>query len=283
MVSCSAPRLGLTESFIVIGIATISVIIYILCSFILFIKEEPHSSKARAQRNRPPKFLTNSGLLFCGIILVSIAFYVLSVAQLCTPNAPDIRYRFSRFIVLVFSLQRDTTQLVWFSQIHYILNRTTFRFHARCTMLFVAIFSVNIVTDIVNATVNDLDALLFWWSASMYLMQVAFLSGLFVSKLSTLYDHYKELPMSVAVASSIRGRLNRIHRRKSHDHLVQRVTRTVVLYFVSLGTILLTVTALTVILVANSQRHRIALEFVLHFVVLMDIFKARYVPKCHDD
>ena len=102
------------------------------------------------------------------------------------------------------------------------------------------------------------------WSGLLYLIQIVYLSTLLLSKLSALYDHYNALPFSV----SRNGPLS----RKTHDHLVLRVTRTVVLYFVSLIASAFTVGTITYILVHNAQRHRIELEFVMHFVVLMDIF-----------
>ena len=104
------------------------------------------------------------------------------------------------------------------------------------------------------------------WSGLLYLVQIVYLSILLLSKLSALYDHYNALPFSI----STKGPLS----RKTHDHLVQRVTRTVVLYFVSLIASALTVSTIMFILVhqRNAQSHRVGLEFVVHFVVLMDIF-----------
>lgn len=74
MTLCSSPRLELTEAFAVLGSILTASVVYIICSFIFYIKQEPHSSKVRRQRNRPPKFLTTSGLVFCGIILVAMRY-----------------------------------------------------------------------------------------------------------------------------------------------------------------------------------------------------------------
>merc|ERR1719242_1931780 len=119
----------MTEALIVVGFLIIAGMVYILCSFLLFIKKEPHSTKARAQRKRPPKFVTNCGLIFIAIILLSIGFYLFSVARICTQNAQDAPSQFNRFITFIFPLQRDITQFLWFSQSHYILNETNFRFY----------------------------------------------------------------------------------------------------------------------------------------------------------
>merc|ERR1719433_1528731 len=102
------------------------------------------------------------------------------------------------------------------------------------------IFFLNIVTNITNAVYTD-SVLLLSCSVTLYLVEILFLSISLLSKLCALYNHYNDLPFS------LKGPRREYEEKKvRHDHLVQRVTRMVVLYFMSL-----TMTVLTVIMTAN--------------------------------
>jgi len=188
MALCSSPRKELTEAFAVLGSILTAAVVYIICSFIFYVKQEPSSSKLRQQRNRPPKLLTHSGLLFCAIILVAISIHIISVFEVCTDGDHDIP---SRSMLMASNVQNHFVQCLWFGQMHYILKQTTLHVRGSYSITFCILFCNDLIIAVdtiwIRHTVFDPNWwMLTWFALSVHLVLIAFISTLTVSKVIAL-------------------------------------------------------------------------------------------------
>lgn len=239
------------------------------------------------------------------------SIHIISVFQICADGEQDIP---ARFILMVYNVQNHFLQLLWYGQMHYILNRTALRIRGSLWILFCILFCNN--TVIAVDTIWSNHALfgpqwwvITWFSMAIYLVLIAFVSALILSKVVALYVKVLQLddddggrcttsPSSIATAQSSpsSGRLygmtssppstaslttssgklsvsQRLTQRKRTENVTDRMTRIAVLYFASLALWMVILAALLVTYRLDGGAGSVGWEFAAYILILIDIVK----------
>ena len=148
---CEAPRLGFTEAYIIIACIIVAITLYIICSFIFYLKQEPITRVSK--KKGPTKFLRNTGFLLFITILITYSIQIWGVYSLCIDG--DNHSLFEDIVSLSFSLETNVLLLVWFASIYHALLSTPFKMNKFTIILYSLSFIIHFGGAIVNIVITN--------------------------------------------------------------------------------------------------------------------------------
>lgn len=262
---CDSPRLGFTEAYVLIAGIIMAITLYIICSFIFYLKQEPITRVSK--KKGPTKFLRNTGLIFFITILITFTLLVWGTYSLCTHG--DNHESYEDLVSLSFSLEANVLLLVWFASIYHVLISSPFKLNRYTLLIYIASFTIHFAGAVANLAITnhqEIEDLITFINIVVYLFQLIMLLILYPVKLFKIYAQDKEFQ------KQFEGKewLNKKEKAKKarQDRIVTLVTRLCILFYVQIGTSL--ISFFIVILLGLDEVWQ---EFVVNMVLLLDIFK----------
>lgn len=263
---CEAPRLGFTEAYIIIACIIVAITLYIICSFIFYLKQEPITRVSK--KKGPTKFLRNTGFLLFITILITYSIQIWGVYSLCIDG--DNHSLFEDIVSLSFSLETNVLLLVWFASIYHALLSTPFKMNKFTIILYSLSFIIHFGGAIVNIVITnnqEIEDLILFILIIVYIFQLLMLLIMFPVKLCKVYAQDKEFQKQFEGKEWLNKKQKAI--KAKQDRMVTLVTRLCILFYVQICTSFI---ALIIFIIIGNQT--LPQEFAQNMVILLDLFKS---------
>ena len=262
---CEAPRLGFTEAYIITACTIVAITLYIICSFIFYLKQEPITRVSK--KKGPTKFLRNTGFILFITILLTYSIQIWGVYSLCTNG--DNHALFEDIVSLSFSLETNVLLLVWFASIYHVLISTPFKMNKFTIILYSLSFIIHFGGAIVNIVITDhqeIEDLILFVLIIVYIFQLVMLLIMFPVKLCKVYAQDKEFQKQFEGKEWLNKKQKAI--KAKQDKMVTLVTRLCILFYVQICTSFM---GLVIFIIIGNQT--LPREFAQNMVILLDLFK----------
>eukprot|EP01084_Bolivina_argentea_P030009 55666_1 len=261
MALCESPRLELTEAFTLIGVLLIAIMLYIICTFIVYIRSAPKSrhygKKKKDAKQIHLTYLIKTGFIFFTIILLAMVIEIISVFKICSNN--KYNNLFYKFIPFIFKLQINISLFLWYLQMYLLLLNTKYNI-SKCTNIISIITFITFICFTIIKTFISNFYIFHFGTIFIYTFQFIFISYLFIYKLCKSCTYSKLLSTKISISNE-----DEIYKTQKYtnDRIIHKLTKLQILYFIS------TIISISSLIIISF----LYIEFIVYFIILLDIFK----------